>query len=61
MKRESFGVLFARAEALLAMEQGPSEELEDGLQYTLKHCLPAQKENARQFDEWVRRQSARGP
>lgn len=57
MKRANFGVFFARAEALLLMVQGPSGELEDSLSYALEHCMPAQKESAMYFDEWVPRQS----
>jgi hypothetical protein len=57
MTRANFGVFFARAEALLLMDQGPSEQLEACLCYALEHCGPAQRENAMQFDEWVRGQS----
>lgn len=54
MKRPNFRVFFARAEALLLMDEGPSEALEESLQYALEHCMPAQEENARMFDAWVR-------
>lgn len=57
MKRADFRVFFARAEALLLMDRGPSDELEESLQDALEHCMPVQKENAIQFDEWVRGQS----
>lgn len=39
------------------MDQGPSEQLEESLRNALEHCMPAQKENAMQFDQWVRGQS----
>ena len=57
MKRVDHEVLFARAEALLLMDQGPSEELNESLRNALEHCTGKQKENAMRFDEWVRAQS----
>jgi len=57
MKRANFGVYFARAEALLLMGQGPGEELDAKLAYALEHVMPAQRENAELFDEWVRAQA----
>jgi hypothetical protein len=56
-RRTSFGVLFARAEALMVMDCGPSKELDEHLRYALEHCTAAQRENAIVFDEWVRAQS----
>lgn len=60
MKRADFGVFFARAEALLLMDQVLGEELEANLQYALEQCTPAQRENALRFDHWVREQALRG-
>jgi hypothetical protein len=57
MKRSNFRVFFARAEALLLMDQGPSEALEESLPNALEHCMPGQEEHARMFDEWVREQA----
>lgn len=54
MKRANFEVFFARAKALLLMDQGPSLELEESLRYALEHCILTQKENAMRFDKWVR-------
>lgn len=59
MKRANFKAFFAMAEALLLMDQGPSEALERKLQYALQHCMPRQKENAERFDAWVRDQANR--
>jgi hypothetical protein len=57
MKRANLGVLFARAEALLLMNKGPSENLDVSLRYALENCTATQRENAVRFDEWVRTQS----
>ena len=59
MKRSNFGVFFARAEALLLMDDGPSEALESALRYALDNCIPRQRENAERFDQWVRAEAAR--
>jgi hypothetical protein len=56
-KRSSLGVLFARAEALLLMDGGPSPELDERLQFALENCIPQQREHALQFDAWVREQA----
>ncbi|WP_224049457.1 DUF4304 domain-containing protein [Arthrobacter sp. NicSoilB4] len=56
-KRSSSGVLFARAEALLLMDGGPSPELNERLQFALENCMPQQRENALEFDAWVREQA----
>jgi hypothetical protein len=60
LKSSSFGVLFARAEALLLMDAGPSEALELCLDYALEKAIPTQRENAEEFDAWVRAQSVKG-
>lgn len=56
-KRSSFGVFFARSEALLLMDGGPSPELYERLQFALENCMPQQRENALEFDAWVREQA----
>lgn len=56
-KRSSHGVLFARAEALLLMDGGPSPELHERLQFALESCMPQQREHALEFDAWVRQQA----
>ncbi len=59
MKRSNFGVFFARAEALLLMDGGASDELEAQLAYALSNVIPSQREHAERFDAWVRAQAAR--
>ncbi|PVU82035.1 hypothetical protein DDP54_02310 [Cellulomonas sp. WB94] len=59
MKRSNFGVFFARAEALLLMDDGASDALESQLAYALSNVIPSQRENAERFDAWVRAQAAR--
>lgn len=59
MKRSNFGVFFARAEALLLMDAGPSKELESQLTYALDNVMPAQREHAERFDAWVRAESSK--
>jgi Domain of unknown function (DUF4304) len=54
MKRESLGVFFARAEALLLIEGGPSPELDECLRYAKSNVMPGQEDNAATFDAWVR-------
>ncbi len=57
MKRENFGVYFARAEALLLMDNGPSTALDERLSFALENVIPRQGETAQRFDEWVRAQA----
>ena len=59
MKRSDSGVYFARAEALLLMDDGPSEALESRLNYALDNVLPRQREHAERFDAWVRAEAAK--
>lgn len=59
MKRSNFGVFFARAEALMLMDAGPSDALEAKLSLALDNVLPRQREHAERFDTWVRDQAAR--
>ena len=59
MQRTNFGVLFARAEALLLMVDGPSDALESQLTYALTNVMPNQREHAEQFDAWVRSEAAK--
>jgi hypothetical protein len=59
MRRSSFGVLFARAEALMLMDGGPSEALESRLSYALENVTPTQRENAERFEAWVHAQSVK--
>ena len=60
MKRASYKVFFARAEALLIMDLGPSGRLDDRLRFALKHSIPSQKDDAARFDAWVRDQARNG-
>ncbi|MEQ7129316.1 DUF4304 domain-containing protein [Actinopolymorpha sp. B11F2] len=59
MKRAHQGIFFARAEALLLMDAGPSDALESQLDYALSNVIPAQRENAERFDAWVRAEAAK--
>lgn len=59
MKRSNFGVFFARAEALMLMDDGPSDALESSLGYALDNVMAQQRDNAERFDAWVREQAAR--
>jgi hypothetical protein len=59
-KRENFGFLFDRAEALLLMDDGPSDALETLLTQTLVDVRPDQRENAERFNDWVRSQARAG-
>ena len=59
MKRSNFGVLFARAEALLLMDHGASDELESRLDYALTNVTPTQRQSAERFDVWVRAEAAK--
>ncbi len=56
-KRPSGGVFLARAEALLLMDDGPSPELDERLQYALQNCIQRQREHAVEFDACVRDQA----
>lgn len=58
MKRSTSGVFFARAEALLLMDDGLSEALDAALRHALDNCMPRQRENAERFDRWVRAEAA---
>lgn len=53
MKRESFGILFDRAEALLLMDEGPSDALNTLLKRALDGVGPDQRVHAERFNEWV--------
>jgi hypothetical protein len=57
LTKEYHAVSFARAEALLLMDYGPSEELEEQLRRAREGCIPTQEEAALHFDTWVRNQS----
>ena len=57
-RRQYFALLFARAEALLLMDDGPSEALDELLASALEGASPAQRESAMRFEDWVRRQAA---
>lgn len=59
MKAEHFGVFFARAEALLLAENGPSARLDELLDYATATATPAQRDNDARFAEWVRTRAAR--
>jgi hypothetical protein len=58
MKRSNFEVFFARAEALLLMDAGPSDALESRLDYALSNVIPRQREHAERLDAWVRAEAA---
>ncbi|MFD5864110.1 DUF4304 domain-containing protein [Agromyces sp. NPDC127015] len=58
MKREHSGVVyFARAEALLRMDDRPDDALDSCLTLALENVMPTQRENAERFDAWVRTQA----
>jgi hypothetical protein len=59
MKRSNFEVYFARAEALLLMDDGPSVTLESRLDYALNNVTQSQAEHAHRFDAWVRAEAAK--
>lgn len=59
LKRANFGVFFARAEALMLMDAGPSAALESQLDYALRNVIPTQREHAERFDTWVRAEAAK--
>ena len=54
IKREYHAELFAHAQALLLSDQGPSAELDEQLAYALDHARGAQRDDALEFDAWVR-------
>ena len=56
--REHHDVLFARALALLVSDNGPSRELDTQLACALEHVLDSQREDATEFDAWVRERAA---
>lgn len=58
MKRSNVGVFFARVEALMLMDAGPSDALDTHLAYSLEKATPTQRKDAEQFDAWVRAQAA---
>lgn len=57
LRKPNAGVLFARAEALLLMDGGSSPELNERLHFALENCTPQQRDNALEFDFWVREQA----
>lgn len=52
-------VFFARAEAVLIAEDGPSARLDELLDRATANAIPAQQENAAKFAAWVRARAAR--
>ncbi len=59
MRRSNFEVFFARAEALLLMDAGPSDALDSRLDFALSNVMPTQRDHAERFDAWVRAQAAK--
>jgi len=59
MKAKHFVVFFARAEALLLAENGPSARLDELLDSATATATPAQRGNVARFAEWVRTRAAR--
>ena len=59
MKRSHSDVYFARAEALLLMDAGPSQALDSQLTYALDNATPRHRDDAERFDAWVRAQAAK--
>jgi hypothetical protein len=59
MKRSNSQVFFARAEALLLMDAGRSDDLESRLDDALTNVMPRQRDHAERFDAWVRAQAAK--
>jgi len=57
MHRASLGVFFARAEALMLMDKGPSSALDEQLDFAMRNVIAGQAEDARRFDVWVREQT----
>ena len=58
IKREFHPVLFADAQALLLSDRGPSAELDEQLAYGLEHVTDTQREDALEFEAWVRARAA---
>ncbi|MFF8478606.1 DUF4304 domain-containing protein [Streptomyces sp. NPDC015414] len=58
LKSGHFDMFFARAEALLVAEDGPSAWLEELLDRATTNAIPAQKANAEKFAAWVRSRAA---
>ncbi len=58
VKQANFEVFFACAAALLLMDAGPSDELETNLHLALAGCMPSEREDAHEFDQWVRQQAS---
>jgi len=58
MRPPTFDAFFVRAEALLLMDDGPSEELDRRLDSLLSNGMPEHREHDEQFDAWVRAQAA---
>jgi hypothetical protein len=59
LQRSYQAVYFARAEAVLLMDDGPSDALEAQLAFALTNVTPQQRENAERFDAWVRAEAAK--
>lgn len=59
LKLEKLEAFSACAEAVLIMDDGPSDELEACLARALEGATPRQRENAQKFDAWVRSQASR--
>ncbi|MFD1827116.1 DUF4304 domain-containing protein [Mumia zhuanghuii] len=59
MKRSNLGVFFARAEALMLMDAGPSHALDSRLDDALTNGTPTQRDHAERFDTWVRAEAAK--
>lgn len=59
MKRRDLETYFVRAEALLLMDAGPSDELEQRLAVALTNTLPNQRETTERFVTWVRCEAAK--
>jgi hypothetical protein len=51
-------VFFARAEAVLIAEGGPSARLDELLERATANAIPAQQANAARFAAWVRARAA---
>lgn len=58
-RRSNSDVVFARAEALLLMDAGPSDALESRLSHALNNVTPYELEYAKRFDAWVRSEAAK--
>jgi hypothetical protein len=58
MRAPPLDVFFARAEALLIAEDGPSAHLDELLDRATTNAIPAQQANAARFAAWVRARAA---